>query len=305
MKPPFSIRVPGSTSNLGPGFDSIGLAVNRYLQLDVFAAEKWQFHSRSSEVIGIPGDEQNLIYQAAEFTAVQKGRSASEMEPCEVFVSSEIPMARGLGSSGAAITAGIELADQLLDLGLTRAEKVRIGSLYEGHPDNVSASYYGGCVIGCHTSEDTKTVRAGVPDVDIVAVIPDYELKTKDARNVLPDEFTRPGAVAASAVTNVLVAAFFQKDWPLAGQMMEQDSFHEPYRASLVPELELARKVRDKVGAYSAVLSGAGPTVLFFVPKGGAAEVQETLALMYPDWHTESMEPAEKGLAVLRQGERV
>ncbi|WP_070119452.1 homoserine kinase [Bacillus marinisedimentorum] len=305
MKPPFSIRVPGSTSNLGPGFDSIGLAVNRYLQLDVFPAENWQFHPRSSEVIGIPADEQNLIYQAAEFAAEQNGRRASDMQPCEVFVSSEIPMARGLGSSGAAITAGIELADQLLALGLAKAEKVRIGSLFEGHPDNVSASYYGGCAIGFHTSEDTKTVQSGVPDLDIVAVIPNYELRTKDARNVLPEQFSRRQAVSASAVTNVLVAAFFQKDWILAGQMMEQDSFHEPFRASLVPELELARKARNKVGAYSAVLSGAGPTVLFFVPKGKAAEVQETLALMYPEWHTECMEPAEKGLAVLQQGERV
>lgn len=259
------IQVPGSTANLGPGFDSVGLALNRYLTLTVKLAEKWTFKPVSEEVADIPEGQNNLIYKVATQLAEQYDVA---LPPCHVEVSSEIPMTRGLGSSAAAVAAGIELCNRIAQLNLSDEEKVHFASKIEGHPDNASASIVGGLIIGFLTEDRTYYVKTNKIDVDIIAVIPPYYLYTKDSRGALPDSFPFKQSVKASAVSNVLVGSLLNNNWELAGKMMDMDIFHQPYRESLVPELKKVREIGKENGAYGTALSGAGPTILCFAPKG-------------------------------------
>lgn len=291
------IVVPGSTANLGPGFDSIGLAVSLHLTLEVVRAESWGFIPKTDEVKSIPTDESNLIYQVASKLASEYGVT---LPPCHVSVSSNIPFTRGLGSSAAAIVAAIELANELGRLRLSQEEKMRIASVYEGHPDNVGASLYGGLVIGSYVKERTHVVHVPHIPIDLIAVIPTYELETKKSRTVLPSEFTRAQAVEASAVGNVLVAALLTHNWSLVGEMMDADLFHQPYRERLVPELKRVRVVAKRSGAFGVALSGAGPTVLCFAERGQGEKVYHALKVAFPYSDVRMLSVEETGSSVYK-----
>ncbi|MFA9456688.1 homoserine kinase [Halalkalibacter sp. AB-rgal2] len=293
---PFMIKVPGSSANLGPGFDSVGLAVNRYLTLEVQRANSWLFTSSSSGLEDVPSGEDNLICEVALHVAKELG---GVLPPCEVNMISDIPLARGLGSSAAAIVAGVELANQLLGEPLTLEEKVRYASLWEGHPDNVAASVYGGLVIGTHTEEATDVIYGGIPEVDLVLLVPSEELKTKKARGVLPTDLTYKSSVRASSVANVLVAALLQGNWQLAGKMMTEDLFHHPYRLALVPHMEeVIRVVQEETIAYGVALSGAGPTMLSLAPMNRGEELKKQLQRTFPSLEVQVMQPAVAGIEV-------
>ncbi|MFC0559496.1 homoserine kinase [Halalkalibacter alkalisediminis] len=293
---PFSITVPGSSANLGPGFDSVGLAVNRFLTLEVKVSDQWLFASSSVDLQGIETGEDNLIYQVAAHVAKELGQ---ELPPCHVEMTSDIPLARGLGSSAAAIVAGIELANQLVGEPLSVEEKIRFASLWEGHPDNVAASIYGGLVIGTHTETSTDVLYGGIPEVDLVLLVPSEELKTKKARGVLPEELDYRQAVRASSVANVLVAALLQGNWEAAGKMMNEDLFHHPYRRELIPHLEeVIRVVQEETSAYGAALSGAGPTMLCLAPAKRGEEIQNKLQRHFPAFEVAVLRPAKVGIQV-------
>jgi homoserine kinase len=291
------IVVPASTANVGPGFDSIGLAVSRYLTLEVRRGNEWRFIPRSSEVQNIPQGTTNLVFQVAEKVAQTYGRM---LPSCVVDVYSDIPFTRGLGSSAAAVVAGIELANELAHLSLTIEEKARFASCYEGHPDNVGASLYGGLVIGSHRQNETSIIHIPDIELDLVAVIPNYELETKKARHILPDYFTRADAVEASAVSNVLVAALLTKNWELAGKMMERDLFHQPYRKNLIPELSAVQPLAKEYGAFGVALSGAGPTVLCFAEPGKGNFLKEKLSHHFQDCAVELLTVEQRGSHVYK-----
>ncbi|MBU9713799.1 homoserine kinase [Evansella tamaricis] len=291
----FSITVPGSTANLGPGFDSVGLAVNRYLTLHVKTSDKWSFLPESTNLTGIPTDKTNLVYVVAESVAREFDL---DLPPCEISMISDIPLSRGFGSSAAAIVAGIELANQLLELDLSPEKKVRLASLLEGHPDNVAASVYGGLVIGNHREDATDVILGGTPEFDMVAVIPDYELKTKESRSLLPDTLTFKESVKGSAISNVLVAALLQKQWDVMGKMMMKDLFHQPYREEVIPELKKALSIASKLGIYGVTLSGAGPIILFFAPIGEGKTIRRELQVYYSEYAIELIKVDKKGVCI-------
>ncbi|UUX34956.1 homoserine kinase [Fundicoccus culcitae] len=293
----FSIKVPASTANLGPGFDSIGLAVNRYLTLSVKPSsdDNWTFVAMTEAVKGIPTGKENLVYQVAAAVAADYGQV---LPACRVQMTSDIPLARGLGSSAAAIVAGIELANILLTLNLSMAEKARRASLFEGHPDNATASLYGGLVIGMHDETETQIVFGQTPEIDLVAVIPSYELKTQAARSLLPESMPYKEAVKASAVANVLVAAMLTNQWSLAGKMMMQDLFHQPYRMQVVPELKKSLDLASQLDVYGVSLSGAGPTVMFYVPQGQGQRIQSELSKHFPGYNIQTLQVDTLGLQV-------
>lgn len=274
------IKVPASTANLGPGFDSIGMALNLYLTLEVEASEQWQVIPLTKEMAIFPSDEKNFIIQIAMKTAKKYQR---ELPPAKVKVNSEIPLARGLGSSAAAIVAGIELADSLCNLQLSQQEKFEIAAEIEGHPDNAGASLFGGLIIGCQTEESIDVVLFDNIDVDIVAVVPQEELLTKKARGVLPTEISFQQAVTAGAVSNVLVASLLKGDYSLAGKMMKNDRYHQPYRRELVPHMAIIEDKAPEYGAFGVALSGAGPTILCLAKPGSAENVIEGLKQWLPE----------------------
>lgn len=288
----FQIKVPGSTANLGPGFDSIGMAVSRYLVLNAVRSDHWQFNYTDQPDFQ-PALNENLIYITAKQTAESRHASLS---PYSVEVRSDIPIARGLGSSAAAIIAGIELADFSLGLGLSESEKSWMACRSEGHPDNVTASLYGGLVVSTQSSSEVSSVRLPAPDFDFVTVIPDFELKTSDARSALPASLSFRKAVEGSSIANVLICALLSHDGELAGKMMESDQFHQPFRAGLIPDMaKIARIARDS-GAYGSFLSGAGPTVMSLASKDDSSQIRERLQEAFPDYECVVLRPVAHGV---------
>ena len=268
------IKVPASSANLGPGFDSIGIAVDLYLTLEVEQSKQWEFIAQTTELSQFPSDEQNYICQVALQVAAKYGKT---LAPCKVKIDSEIPLARGLGSSASAIVAAIELADFVGNLGLETREKLLLATELEGHPDNVGASLYGGLVVGCYQQNEVDLVSLPNLGFEMVAVIPKETLLTKDSRGVLPEVLPYSEAIQASATANLLVGALLSQNWELAGKMMESDLFHQPYRKPLIPfysDVEAAAKAN---GAFGVALSGAGPTMLCFAEKGKGSKLAESL----------------------------
>lgn len=276
----FVIKVPASSANLGPGFDSIGVALNLYLSLEVEKSEKWECYSTTEELKDLPSDEQHFICQIALQTAAKYGK---ELHPCKITVESEIPLARGLGSSASAIIAGIELADYVGELGLTKKEKLLLSTEIEGHPDNVGASLYGGLVIGSYEQGEVDVVSISDISFEMVAIIPKESLLTKDSRGVLPIEFSYKNTIRASSIANVLVGALLSKNWEMAGKMMEKDIFHQPYRKPLIPFYDEAANFAKSEGAFGVALSGAGPTVLCFCEKGKGKSLEQSIKSAYPN----------------------
>ena len=260
------IIVPATSANVGPGFDSVGIAVTRYLTIEVLEpADAWLIEHDLGA--GIPTDEKNLLLSTALSIA-------PAIQPHHIKMTSEVPLARGLGSSSSVIVAGIELANQLANLQLSDAEKLRIATEIEGHPDNVAPAIFGNMVIASYIGEDVQYVTADFPSCDLVAFVPSYQLKTSDSRNVLPKEWSYKEAVAASSVANVAIAALLKGDLVTAGRSIELDHFHERYRQSLVKEFPQVKEVAHAHGAYATYLSGAGPTIMnLLAPEHAAAFV--------------------------------
>lgn len=252
------ITVPATSANVGPGFDSVGIAVSKYLTIDVLEAQEnwWIEHDLGEE---IPSNEENLLLQ----TALQV---ASDLPPHRLKMTSEVPLARGLGSSSSVIVAGIELANQLGKLSLSDENKLEIATKIEGHPDNVAPAIFGNLVVASYVDQHTNHLLLPFPECALVAFVPNYELKTSDSRNVLPSEWTYKEAVAASSIANVAIAALAKGDLRVAGKAIEADRFHERYRQQLVAEFPQVKEVAHQHDAYATYLSGAGPTIMTLLP---------------------------------------
>ena len=252
------ITVPATSANVGPGFDSVGIAVSKYLTIDVLEAQEnwWIEHDLGEE---IPSDEENLLLQ----TALQV---ASDLPPHRLKMTSEVPLARGLGSSSSVIVAGIELANQLGNLCLSDEDKLEIATKIEGHPDNVAPAIFGNLVVASYVDQQTNHLVLPFPECALVAFVPNYELKTSDSRNVLPSEWSYKEAVAASSIANVAIAALAKGDLRVAGKAIEADRFHERYRQQLVAEFPQVKDIAHQHDAFATYLSGAGPTIMTLLP---------------------------------------
>ena len=248
------IIVPATSANVGPGFDSVGVAVTKYLEIQVCEErEEWMIEHQLGK--WIPRDERNLLLKIAL-------QIVPDLQPRRLKMVSDIPLARGLGSSSSVIVAGIELANQLGNLKLSKHEKLQLATKIEGHPDNVAPAIYGNLVIASSVEGQVSAVVAPFPECAFLAYIPNYELRTRDSRGVLPKKLSYKEAVAASSIANVAIAALLTGDMVKAGQAIESDLFHERYRQELVREFATIKKVAKRNGAYATYLSGAGPTVM-------------------------------------------
>ena len=248
------IIVPATSANVGPGFDSVGVAVTKYLEIQVCEErEEWMIEHQLGK--WIPRDERNLLLKIAL-------QIAPDLQPRRLKMVSDIPLARGLGSSSSVIVAGIELANQLGNLKLSKHEKLQLATKIEGHPDNVAPAIYGNLVIASSVEGQVSAVVAPFSECAFLAYIPNYELRTRDSRGVLPKKLSYKEAVAASSIANVAIAALLTGDMVKAGQAIENDLFHERYRQELVREFATIKKVAKRNGAYATYLSGAGPTVM-------------------------------------------
>ncbi|NLY80038.1 MAG: homoserine kinase [Lysinibacillus sp.] len=296
MSKKWQITVPGSTANLGPGFDSIGLSLSLYLQLTVSLHDEWEIVHLSE---GLPKEfdvNEHLIYKIANETAK---RFNKVMPSCRVEMASEIPFARGLGSSASAIVAGIELANILCDLHLTVQDKCNLSSQFEGHPDNATASVLGGLTISTMDKEGiVDTIHINDLEASFVLFVPNTELKTSEARDILPEHFSRPYSVQASAHANMLAASLVLKDYERIGRYMESDLFHEPFRAKLIPYYEEIHKEAKKAGAYGTALSGAGPTMISIIPPSIGQKFVARMEELFPSHKIILTKPDHRGVYV-------
>ena len=263
------IIVPATSANIGPGFDSVGVAVSKYLIIEVLGkSDQWIIEHDLGR--RIPSNERNLLIKVAR-------RIAPAIRPYHLKMTTDIPLARGLGSSSSVIVAGIELANQLANLQLSNTEKLNLATKIEGHPDNVAPAIYGNLTISSYVNGEVSTVVTKFPEVSLIAYIPNYELRTKDSRGVLPKELSYQEAVAASSIANVAIAALMKGDMVVAGQAIESDRFHEHFRQGLIKEFPKIKMMAKENGAYATYLSGAGPTVMILVPKERSNTLKEKI----------------------------
>ena len=263
------IIVPATSANVGPGFDSVGVAVTKYLEIQVCEErEEWMIEHQLGK--WIPRDERNLLLKIAL-------QIVPDLQPRRLKMISDIPLARGLGSSSSVIVAGIELANQLGNLKLSDHDKLQLATKIEGHPDNVAPAIYGNLVIASSVEDQVSAVVAPFPECAFLAYIPNYELRTRDSRGVLPKKLSYKEAVAASSIANVAIAALLTGDMVKAGQAIESDLFHERYRQDLVREFATIKKVAKRNGAYATYLSGAGPTVMVLAEPDKMSKIKAEL----------------------------
>ena len=264
----FAVRVPASTSNLGPGFDCFGLALKLYLAVSAIVASEASEPCRvtttgAKENEALPRNAVNLIYRAMSFAAHREGVSL----PCvELTAHNEIPLASGLGSSAAAIVAGIKLSALLTGKSIPDQSVLNYATEFEGHPDNVAASIFGGFVASCIRADGTVlSTRFDWPaQVRVLVVSPHSQLPTHVARAALPRTITRVDAVQNLQRTALFTAAIAQQRYDLLWEAM-RDRLHQPYRESLVPGLSEALALPRMNGLLGIALSGAGPSIVALV----------------------------------------
>ncbi|MCM8745129.1 homoserine kinase [Thermomicrobium sp. CFH 73360] len=268
----FEVSVPASSANLGPGFDVLALALGWYLVARY-------------ETDGLPGSVRvattpelhggpNLVLEAMQALVRESGLTL----PGGVLnVASDIPVARGLGSSAAAVVAGLVLANELLGRPCEESTLFRLACSLEGHGDNVGAALFGGAVLAVEGINGPLAVRIPIASPLVaVVLVPDALGFTSDARAVLPRRIRRVTAVRTAARTALLVLALSTGRAELLATAM-LDELHQPYRAVLYPHLEETIKVAQEAGAYGAALSGAGPSVLALVHPRRAEAVRRAL----------------------------
>jgi homoserine kinase len=253
------VRVPASSANLGPGFDVLAAALSLHLELEV--QETGTFAVQSS--LDVPRDRDNLVVRAFE-----------RLHPADGFefrIASDIPLSAGLGSSAAAIVAGLLAADHLFELD---ADVLGLAAELEGHPDNVAAALRGGFVV----CDGTRVHRFEPPmGLEAVLVVPNETLATAQARSALPAHVPLADAVFNVAHAAILVLGLASGDWELIGEGL-RDRLHQPFRAELYPRSAELLERAAALGALGATISGAGPSVLvwcFYEQTGGVVEALE------------------------------
>jgi homoserine kinase len=268
------VRAPASSANLGPGFDCMAAALAMHLELEVVETGSFAVESE----LPISRGRENLCVRAFE-----------TLHPADAFtftIRSQIPLSGGLGSSAAAIVAGLMAADHMFELDtdlLARATEL------EGHPDNVAASLRGGFVV----CADGQVARFEPPTgLEALAVVPQEAVRTRAARAALPAEVPIADAVFNIAHGALLTLGLARGDWDLLARGLE-DRLHQPYRAHLFPRsFELASRARE-LGALGATISGAGPTVLVWCFYEQTGAVAEALAREIEGWATLMRAPFE------------
>jgi homoserine kinase len=293
-----TLRIPGSTANLGPAFDTIGIALDVYSWLDVCLLGQndpavpliTQCGAITSQ---LPSDQSNIIYKVvskvilettSDLTSESKANANSEsnsesnwaskskqkldrniLSRIRVVSYSDIPLGRGLGSSGSIIIGSVFAASILSGQKPVAEKLIAKSSYFENHIDNLSASLFGGLVVSLSSSDSIIAKKIHWPvRWKLIALVPSYSVSTASARSVLPKMYSRADVVENLQRVSLLTAAICHEDAALFRQSL-QDKIHEPYRLELVPELvELRRALKDKP-VLGSVLSGAGSSMLVIV----------------------------------------
>lgn len=288
-----SVKVPATTANLGPGFDCLGLALPIYNTITIeetvlpgtgIEINVINDNETADELLmeHMPMDENSIIYKAVELLYNSIGQSPSELK---ITVQSQIPVARGLGSSASVIVGGLIAANELLGHPADEAALLSIASEVEGHPDNVTPAVVGGLVMTSQEDDGSIIYRKlnWPQEWNITVCIPDYELSTEISRSVLPKEVPMEDAVFNAKRLAMLIEAINTKDADLMKYAL-QDRLHQPYRMKLVPGLDkILENLKHEENVLGCVLSGAGPGIIVISLKNNLDKIKSIIKETWED----------------------
>jgi homoserine kinase len=295
------IRTPGTTSNLGPGFDALGLALTLWNSFEIEeTASGIEVSARGPGSERVPRDESNLVVRA--FHAARRALGLPPPLGLKIQIEMGVPLGRGLGSSATATVAGIVAADALAGRVLEKKELAQLASEIEGHPDNAVACLLGGFVVCAHGDDGKLEFLRKVPPrapAVVVASPLHFELSTPKMRAALPGSLAHVDATRSMGRACLLVAALLDGEHAPIARAME-DRFHEPYRAPHVPGFDAVKAAARGAGALGVALSGSGPSMLAFA--SDAADASTIGQAMTAAWAAHRVEAEARVLAVEGDG---
>ena len=296
-----SVRVPATTANLGPGFDTFGLALDLWNEA-VFDLEGNDFSvdfSGPDDHKDLPSGCDNLIARA--FAYLYQCQGASLPSGVHITCTNRIPTGSGMGSSAAAILTGLGAANTYLGHPLDEDGLLVLASKMEGHPDNAAAGIFGGLTVSLSETGHVMTQRFDVPSLPAAIAVPKFHLPTQTAREALPECITMKDAVFNIGRAVLVVDALRRGDLDLLGQVMV-DRLHQPYRFKLIPGCLLALDAAKTAGAKAAALSGAGPGILAFAEPDVISAVAEAMRAQFVaaglDCQSMVLNTSQKGMQV-------
>ncbi|MBD2138511.1 homoserine kinase [Anabaena sp. FACHB-1237] len=294
----FTVKVPATTANLGPGFDCIGAALQLYneFKFSTLTSGKLMIQVSGAEAAGVQTDENNLLYQS--FIRLYD-YIKQPPPPVSIEINLGVPLARGLGSSATAIISGLIAANYMAGTPLSDVQLMNLAIAIEGHPDNVVPALLGGCRLAASSNTgweicDITWHRHIIP----VVAIPNFELSTSQARSVLPPQISRGDAIFNIAHFGLLLRglATNREEWLTTAL---QDKIHQPYRKALIPGYEAVNNAAIDAGAYGMVISGAGPTLLALADKNIVKPVENAIT---EAWSDQGITAIVRSLALDTQG---
>lgn len=299
MSEVIKVKVPASTANLGPGFDTLSLALDWHNEF-VFKITKEGLKINQENSNKLPQDSTNLVYKAfcEPFKKLKK-----TVPGIELNINCQIPLSAGLGSSASAVVGGLLGANTFLNNSLSTDEIIILATKLEGHPDNCAAAIYGGLTIAVSSDEKVFVSKFPWPgELLVIVVIPDFELPTRISRELLPAKISFGDATFNVSRTAYLLSSLLNKNW-MGLKIGFQDRLHQPFRQDLVPGMEAILNEALKQGACGATLSGAGPTLVAFVNDKTKAE--EIGKKMIEKWQEFKIKSFYKILRVASDGAKI
>ncbi len=296
----FTVKVPASTSNLGPGFDTIGLTLDLYNQYTFEAiddsASKLIYSSNLPES-EIPYSKDNLVYRAFDHVFKKEGKNTPAIK---IHFEAGIPTTGGFGSSSTAIVAGLMAANRLLDYPYDQSKILKMGTLLDGHPDNISPAILGGLIVCVYADQELNFIKLKWDqNLFFVVVTPDFKVPTAKARAVLPSKVEFQDAVFNVGYSSLLIAALATQNTQVLKKCFK-DRLHQHYRAQLVPGMQYVLDTGVEAGAVGTMLSGAGSALIAVVD---SQEKAETVAhAMQSAWMQSDVKSSFKFLRAVEEG---
>lgn len=277
----FTIHVPATTANLGPGFDCLGLSLDLWNTITISQVDQPLTVTINGEGKGtLPEDDSNLILRAARQLA--HAHDLSLPENLHIHCQNQIPISSGLGSSASAIIGGLVGARKLLELNISDLDILQTAAQIEGHADNTSACLFGGLILVGSDKSQIFVTHLNMKPITAVVAVPDFPLSTEAARNALPDLIPLRDAVFNINRTVELVNILEKGNYARLESAMH-DQVHQVYRMPLLPGSEIAVRAAIDAGAFGACLSGAGPSVIAFSNQENSKAVGEAMQMAYKE----------------------
>ena len=277
-----SVKVPATTANIGPGFDTFGMALPLYnivtVEETVIGGVEIELISKDDDIqdLHLPADDTNIIYRAIEQLYACVGQTPGAIK---VTVDTSIPIAKGLGSSASVIVGALIAANELLGRPADLDALLSIANEVEGHPDNITPAFLGGfCISSLEEDGSIKYCKIDWPEEwKLTLCIPDFELSTNISRSVLPDQVEREDAVFNIRRASIFIHAIHTQDKELMKTAME-DKLHQPYRIRFVPGLgEVIEELKNFENVLGVVLSGAGPSILVITSSNNIDKIKDEI----------------------------